>query len=76
MLVEAETFLGWPNVCKQIVNVWYDPQKKAATSDSILLCALFLPAVDVWSIACIFAEIVTGQRLFIGKDRIQTLAIL
>lgn len=33
---------------------------------------LFSSAVDVWSAACILAEMITGQVLFRGQDSIHT----
>lgn len=33
---------------------------------------LFFSAVDVWSAACILAEMITGQVLFRGQDSIHT----
>lgn len=36
------------------------------------LFELFSSAVDVWSAACILAEMITGQVLFRGQDSIHT----
>lgn len=37
---------------------------------SILPLPMFLSAVDIWSIGCIFGELIRGSVLFPGGDRI------
>lgn len=34
------------------------------------LCALLFFSVDIWSVGCIMAELLTGKTLFPGTDRI------
>ena len=34
------------------------------------LCAVHVLIVDIWSVGCIMAELLTGQVLFKGNDRI------
>ena len=36
----------------------------------------YTPAVDVWSIGCIFAELLTGRPLFPGKNVVHQLDII
>lgn len=33
-------------------------------------CILFTVPVDIWSVGCIMAELLTGRTLFPGTDRI------
>jgi serine/threonine protein kinase len=36
----------------------------------------YTPAVDIWSIGCIFAELLTGRPLFPGKNVVHQLDII
>ncbi|GLT31284.1 hypothetical protein SLA2020_060310 [Shorea laevis] len=36
----------------------------------------YTPAVDIWSIGCIFAELLTGQPLFSGKNVVEQLELV
>ncbi|GLT99885.1 hypothetical protein SLE2022_172920 [Rubroshorea leprosula] len=36
----------------------------------------YTPAVDIWSIGCIFAELLTGQPLFPGKNVVEELELV
>lgn len=41
------------------------------------MCLLqYTPAIDIWSIGCIFAEIVTGKPLFPGKNVVHQLDLI
>jgi serine/threonine protein kinase len=41
------------------------------------LCFLqYTPAIDIWSIGCIFAELLTGKPLFPGKNVVHQLDII
>lgn len=35
-----------------------------------IVCLLFFSLVDIWSVGCIMAELLTGKTLFPGQDRI------
>ncbi|WZZ62042.1 hypothetical protein YC2023_062149 [Brassica napus] len=36
----------------------------------------YTPAIDIWSIGCIFAEMLTGKPLFLGKNVVHQLDIM
>ena len=36
----------------------------------------YTPAVDIWSIGCIFAELLTGKPLFPGKNVVHQLDLM
>ncbi|KAK7849396.1 mitogen-activated protein kinase 9 [Quercus suber] len=38
--------------------------------------AMYTPAIDIWSIGCIFAEMLTGKPLFPGKNVVHQLDII
>ncbi|EPS58980.1 hypothetical protein M569_15832 [Genlisea aurea] len=51
----------------EILTLWY-------RAPEVLLGAThYSPAVDMWSVACIFAELVTNQALFAGDSELQQL---
>lgn len=40
-------------------------------------CVLqYTPAIDIWSIGCIFAEMLTGKPLFPGKNVVNQLELI
>lgn len=36
----------------------------------------YTPAIDIWSIGCIFAEVLTGKPLFPGKNVVHQLDLI
>lgn len=36
----------------------------------------YTPAIDIWSIGCIFAEVLTGKPLFPGKNVVHQLDLM
>ena len=36
----------------------------------------YTPAIDIWSIGCIFAEVLTGRPLFPGKNVVHQLELM
>ncbi|KAK9819631.1 hypothetical protein WJX72_000530 [[Myrmecia] bisecta] len=51
----------------EIVTLWY------RAPEVLLGCTHYSPAVDMWSVACIFAELVRKQALFPGDSELQQL---
>ncbi|GAA0156914.1 non-receptor serine/threonine protein kinase [Lithospermum erythrorhizon] len=39
-------------------------------------CSKYTPAIDIWSIGCIFAEVLTGKPLFPGKSVVHQLELI
>jgi len=48
------------NYTHEVVTLWYRPP------DVLLGSKNYLTTVDMWSIGCIFAEMITGKALFMG----------
>ncbi|CAL8470770.1 g10312 [Coccomyxa elongata] len=46
----------------RVITLWYRPPELLLGSDH------YGPEVDMWSVGCIFAELLTGKPLFPGKD--------
>eukprot|EP00755_Sulcionema_specki_P007374 Sspe_Gene.38090::Locus_18371_Transcript_1_1_Confidence_1.000_Length_1310::g.38090::m.38090 len=42
----------------------------------LLMCTSYTPAVDIWSVGCIFAELMNRRVLFQGKDYLQQLNLI
>lgn len=55
---------GMPNknYTSEVVTLWYRPP------DILLGNEQYNSMIDIWSIGCIFAEMVTGKPLFKGKN--------
>ena len=51
----------------EIVTLWY------RAPEVLLGCTHYAPAVDVWSVACIFGELVRKQALLPGDSELQQL---
>lgn len=51
----------------EIVTLWY------RAPEVLLGCTHYAPAVDIWSVACIFAELVRKQAIFPGDSELQQL---
>jgi len=50
------------NYTNEVVTLWYRPP------DVLLGSKIYLTTVDIWSIGCIFAEMVNGKPLFMGSS--------
>lgn len=44
--------------------------------NKILFLSQYTPAIDIWSIGCIFAEMLTGKPLFPGKNVVHQLDLM
>ncbi|KFR17444.1 Cyclin-dependent kinase 3, partial [Opisthocomus hoazin] len=51
----------------EVVTLWY------RAPEILLRCKYYLTAVDIWSIGCIFAEMVIGKAMFPGDSEIDQL---
>ena len=56
------------NYTSEVVTLWYRPP------DILLGNEQYNAKIDIWSIGCIFAEMVNGKPLFKGKNEEQQLA--
>ena len=45
-------------------------------ANELLFTLQYTPAIDIWSIGCIFAEVVTGKPLFPGKNVVHQLDLM
>lgn len=53
-----------------VVTRWY------RAPELLLNCSEYTAAIDVWSVGCIFAEIMTREPLFRGKDYVHQLKLI
>ncbi|WJX60282.1 Mitogen-activated protein kinase 4 [Trifolium repens] len=53
-----------------VVTRWY------RAPELLLNCSEYTSAIDVWSVGCIFAEIMTKEPLFPGKDYVHQLRLV
>ncbi|RZC92772.1 hypothetical protein C5167_029502 [Papaver somniferum] len=58
------------NLTNEVITLWYRPPE-------ILLGATkYGPAIDMWSVGCIFAELLLGKPILPGKDRTMQLEMI
>ncbi|XP_047317845.1 cyclin-dependent kinase C-2-like [Impatiens glandulifera] len=50
------------NLTNRVITLWYRPP------ELLLGTTRYGPAVDLWSVGCIFAELLHGKPIFPGKD--------
>ncbi|XP_047341399.1 mitogen-activated protein kinase homolog MMK2-like [Impatiens glandulifera] len=53
-----------------VVTRWY------RAPELLLNCSEYTAAIDIWSVGCIFGEIMTNQPLFPGKDYVHQLKLI
>jgi mitogen-activated protein kinase 1/3 len=53
-----------------VVTRWY------RAPELLLNCSEYTQAIDMWSVGCIFGEIVTREPLFPGKDYVHQLRLI
>ncbi|KAJ8751459.1 hypothetical protein K2173_016670 [Erythroxylum novogranatense] len=53
-----------------VVTRWY------RAPELLLNCSEYTAAIDIWSVGCIFMEIIKREPLFPGKDYVQQLALI
>ena len=54
----------------EVVTLWYRPP------DVLLGSVNYTTSIDIWSIGCIFAELITGRPLFPGKNNEDQIGII
>lgn len=59
-----------PNMTEYVVTRWY------RAPEIMLACQEYTKAIDVWSVGCIFAELLARGPLFPGEDYIQQLRLI
>ncbi|KIZ05534.1 hypothetical protein MNEG_2421 [Monoraphidium neglectum] len=65
----ARTYLeeGSQKMTNRVITLWYRPP------ELLLGAEHYDPKIDVWSVGCIFAELLSGKPLFPGNDEASTL---
>lgn len=53
-----------------VVTRWY------RAPELLLNCSEYTAAIDIWSVGCIFMEIIRREPLFPGKDYVQQLSLI
>jgi mitogen-activated protein kinase 1/3 len=53
-----------------VVTRWY------RAPELLLNCSEYTAAIDIWSVGCIFLEIIRREPLFPGKDYVQQLMLI
>ncbi|XP_021097147.1 cyclin-dependent kinase 2 isoform X4 [Heterocephalus glaber] len=65
--MDASALTGVPLPLIKVVTLWY------RAPEILLGCKYYSTAVDIWSLGCIFAEMVTRRALFPGDSEIDQL---
>lgn len=68
-----EIMLNWMhyNMTGRWLSACVRHDRRVVWQESLNVCALlFCVTVDIWSVGCIMAELLTGKTLFPGTDRI------
>ncbi|KAL6848927.1 hypothetical protein ACP4OV_021510 [Aristida adscensionis] len=73
---DSPTTVFWTDY---VATRWYRAPELCGSFFSkcgMMLHPLYSPAIDIWSIGCIFAEILTGKPLFPGKNVVHQLDLM
>ncbi|XP_057515931.1 mitogen-activated protein kinase 19-like isoform X1 [Amaranthus tricolor] len=65
---DAPTTVFWTDY---VATRWYRAPELCGS-----FCSKYTPAIDIWSIGCIFAEVLTGKPLFPGKSVVHQLDLI
>jgi len=58
------------NYTNRVITLWYRPP------ELLLGATLYGPAIDMWSVGCIFAELLTRKPLFPGRNEFDQLDLI
>ncbi|CAI9106655.1 OLC1v1005858C1 [Oldenlandia corymbosa var. corymbosa] len=58
------------NLTNRVVTLWY------RAPELLLGATKYGPAIDMWSVGCVFAELLMGKTIFPGKDEPQQLNLI
>jgi cyclin-dependent kinase 12/13 len=53
------------NLTNRVITLWYRPP------ELLLGATKYGPAVDMWSVGCIFAELLNGKPILPGKNEVR-----
>lgn len=62
--------------CTSCYNYYYIILDLVNINDRKRFTFQYTPAIDIWSIGCIFAELLTGKPLFPGKNVVHQLDLM
>jgi len=58
------------NYTNRVVTLWY------RCPELLLGCERYTPAIDMWSVGCCFAELLTSRPVFLGDNEAEILEII
>lgn len=67
-----------PSACMSnyVVTRWYRSPELLCSQEEFDSDSLFTPAIDVWSVGCIFGELLRRKPLFPGEDTLHQLQLV
>ncbi|XP_078163245.1 cyclin-dependent kinase C-1-like isoform X2 [Carex rostrata] len=65
----ARIFFGYPNdiLTNRVISLWYRPPELLMGSQK------YGPEIDMWSVGCVFGELLLGKPIFRGKNELNQL---